>query len=318
MSWKRLQQALTLLFETQQGRKGSLESMDDSPLPLSTARPPLKSKHRALPSAGFIIERDIDAIQQEIETLHDKFHALIKDLRERLDSEKKKIADVHDTLLSLPPHLNIVYLPVLEGMLHSLEKCESHRDFFLKLNTCWNFIDFELLERIVKKHGGEELKSAMNRYLDDVRKFRKCTSVHQLVEGWGSAYRPFDKEKYKKYVAQLERDPKTCTLEELEVLRKDTRYSICEQPLSTAAMILHELAAGSVTVVWLVSEEYVEILLVSISELIKTSQSDFIDRYGISFLSLDGHILYPVEEVSRNIHISVVYCACACIVLECL
>lgn len=260
----------------------------------------IKSKHRARSSGSAIMERSVDSIQCEVEVLHDKFHDLIKDFRKQLESEKKDVADIHDTLLSLPPNLEIVYSRDLEEMFHSLEKCGTHREFFFKLNKCWNCIDIELLERIVRKHGDDKLRTAMTSYRSELREFRETTTVRQLLEGWEATYRDFDKQKYKEYVAQLNRDPQTCTLEELESLRKDTRNSIYDRRLTTAAIILHEIRVGSVTVVWLVAEENVTILLESLSGLIQTSRFDLIDRYGIEFLSLDGYILYPAEEVSTQ------------------
>lgn len=264
---------------------------------MSAANQSVKSKHRAHSSVSAIQEGDIE---REIEILHDKFHALISDFRKQLESERKEVADVHETLLSLPLNLQVIYSDDLDEMFHSLEKCKTHREFFFKLNNCWNFIDFELLERIVRKHGGDKLKSAMIRYIDELREFRQTTTVHQLVQGWEPTYRPFefDKQKYKEYITRLKRDSQSCTLEELEALRKDTRNSIGYRTLSTAAMILHEIRIGSVTVVWLVAEEDVGILMESISELIKTSRFEPINRYGIEFLSLDDYVLYPKEEVS--------------------
>ena len=238
-------------------------------------------------NTGTVVERG--DVELEIEALHDRFHALIKDVKESLGLEK-----VHETLLTLPPRLNFIYSKIIVE--EDLKGCKSHEDLFLRLNSYWNFIDSELLERIVKKHGSDKLKSEMRKYVNDVKEFRKRTSVHQLVEGWeGSAYKPFEKETYKRYIARLGRDPKTCTLEELEILRKISANSICDQPLSTAALILHEVTICCVTIVWLVAREDVSILFDGLSELIR---SDFVARHGIEFLSLDGHILFPVEEVN--------------------
>jgi hypothetical protein len=292
-SLKKLQGALTKLSEKQ-----------------TMTTPPLRSKPRALRSNYIIVERD--DLNEEIESLNDRFHKLIDLAKAQLESEKKEIADVYKTLQTLPPRLSQIYTPILKEKMSDLRDSQSYSDFFFELNANWSYIDIELLERIVERHGDDELKSAMKAYLADLHRFRRTTSVHQLVhvKGWEPTYKPFDKEKYKQYIARLERDPKTCSLQELEDLRKDTSFSIHDQPLSTAVLILHEITLCCVTVVWLVTAENVDVLLVSITELINSS--NFIDRYGIDFLSLDGHIIYPMENVSQTIAFQLLYmCFCS-------
>ena len=243
-----------------------------------------------------IHERPTSLIKLEIKALEDQFRALIIAFRNQLDRKNEEVTEVHDTLLTLSPRLHQIYSPVLEEMFHGLEKCESHQELFFKLNICWNFIDYELFLHIVEKHGDYELKCAMYRYRDDVCKFRECTSVHQLVASWeDSAYRPYDSKRYKKSVVQLDRNPKTCSLEELENIRK---YMIYDQPLSIAAIIFHDLAINCVTMVWLVAKEDASILFDS---LFKWSHSDFVTRHAINFLSLDDHIFYdPMNDISMQ------------------
>ena len=248
-----------------------------------------------------IHERPTSIIKLEIKALEDEFRTLIIAFRNQLDSKNEDVSEVHDTLLALSPRLHRIYSPVLEEMFHGLEKCETHRKLFFKLNICWNFIDYELFLHIVEKYGDYELKCAMYKYRDDVRKFRERTSVYQLVASWeDSAYRPYDRERYRKIVVRLDRNSKTCSLEELENLRKYKNYDqpLYDQPLSIAAIIFHDLAINCVTMVWLVAEEDASILFDS---LFKWSHSDFVTRHAINFLSLDDHILYdPMNDISMQ------------------
>lgn len=232
---------------------------------------------------------------KKIEKLEDMFRSLIKSMREQLDAKNKDVADVHDTLLALPPSLSVVYSPYLEEKFHSLEKCETQREFFFKLNTCWNFIDCDLLKHIINKHGDDELKSKMENYLSELQDFRNSTTVYQLIKTWEPIYGPSSIPKgYKEFVMQLNQDPKECTIQELESLRKDTSRSICNAPLSIAAMILYEISGGSVTVVWIVAEKVIDMLSSSITQLI-----DFklIKRYEIVCMALDGCVFYPLNTL---------------------
>lgn len=263
---------------------------------------PSKFKRRpALCITGSIVERDADIIKREIKSLHRKFHSLIKYFREKF--ERVEVTDVHDTLLSLPPDLQAIYSPVLDKMFHELEKCESHKEFFSKLNDCWNFIDFDLLEPIVEEHGDNELKSAFETYRKELELFRQSTTVYQLIEIWKPKFRSHlsdipekSRDDCKMFVSRLDKDAKAFTVQELDHFRRNAFDFV--HPLSVAAVILHNIIISSVTIAWLVAKENVDILSKFISELIHTSPSAFIDSHGIVFLSLDDYILYPVDEVS--------------------
>lgn len=281
-TWTRLKQAL---LQTR-GRMGSSTSIDCG----------LPSKH----------SRDAITIRTEINSLHRKFFSLIKDFREQLNSQKKDIADVHDTLLYLPQNLNAIYSPILEEMFHSLEKCESFRKFFFKLNDCWNFIDYDLLESVIEEHGNAALKSAMNTYLKELSKFCQSTTVHQLIKIWQPNYPNFysphsQQEDRKLFVSRLNRDAKMYTIQELDHFRREAFHFA--RPLSTAALILYDIMPGSVTILWLVAEKDIDEFSSSISVLVKTSQ--FIHQHGILFLCLDDCILYPVEEVRELMRIRI-------------
>ena len=259
--------------------------------------------HRARappPCVSGIIERDPDVIEQEINSLEGKFRSLIKDIKNYLESKKKKVAAIHNTLSYLPQNLHEIYSAILKERDRELDKCESHRKFFFLLNDCWNFVDFELLILIIKEHGNDELKCNVDDYLEKFRQFCKSTTVKQLIEIWGPKYNLSDisqelHDNYKMLIQRSRRDAKTYTIYDLEKLWK--RSSSLVLPLSKAAVLLYDMMISSVILVWLVAKENVRILTMAFSHLVKTRNSDFIDHFGIEFLCLDDCVIYPTEEV---------------------
>lgn len=298
-TWTRLKQALL----EARGRRGSSTSIDGSLLGYSE-NPSQKSKHGTLSSVESIVQKDALTIENEIKSLHKKFCFLIKDFREQLDSDQKKtIADVQDTLLSLPQNVHAIYSPILDKMLDSLEKCKSFRAFFFKMNDCWNFIDYDLLKPFIEEHGNADLKSAMNTYLEELNQFCQSTTVYQLITIWKpkypKSYTSFSQEEDRKlFMSRLDRDPKTYTVQQLDHFRRDTIEFV--RPLLTCAMILCDIRPGSLTLLWLVAEKDVSVFSSSISARVNTIHSEFVDQHGIVFLSLDDYILYPVEEVRSS------------------
>lgn len=258
-------------------------------------------------ATGAIVEREDDKIDEEIKVLYEKFRSLIKSIRSQLESQKKSIDEVHDTLLMLPQPLHKVYSPMLNEKFHSLEKCGSHREFFFKLQDCWNFIDFDLLEIIINDHGSDKLKADMKKYLKELSKFCKSTSVYQLINMWKPKYELSDiPDNHRKYVAQLDQNPETCTIQELESLRNDTTSPICCAQLSKAALIFFTFSGGSVTVVWIIEERAIDMLSSCITQLLNTNDvkffSQYINRYKILLLLLDDFMLFPhncIEQVNN-------------------
>ena len=242
VSWKKLEQSLTQFLEIR-GRKGS----NDSQLTIQ------KSKYAAPSSraASAVQEKDPDTIRVEIDSLQKKFRSLIKDLTKQLENSRGiEMEDVHDTLLNLPLHLHVIYSPILDEMFHSLEKCKSYREFFFKMNDCWNFIDPDLLESIIEEHGSDGLKSAMKVYAKELEMFRQSTTVHQLIKVWQprfpkSSISDIPKgshEQCKSLVTCLGRDARMYTIQELDCFRREAQNF--PHPLSISAMILYDIISG--------------------------------------------------------------------------
>lgn len=250
------------------------------------------------PQKDTIIERDSVMVKKDIDDLHGRFMSLLSDLKKQLDPEGKDVSALHETLMALPDSIESAYHQFIEDKFHSLDRCDSNKNFFWIMRSCWNFIDTDILEYIIEKHGSKELKSAVTSYHTELEEFRKSTSVHQLVTIWGRRYKPSDiPDGFTAFKARVNKKAKTCSVQELDSLRNELLFA-CPLSNTCAAMYLHDITTGSVTVVWLVAMENVNILLKSIAQLIETSYSDFIDCYKIEFLCLDDYILYPVDEVS--------------------
>ena len=48
----------------------------------------------------------------------------------------------------------------------------------------WSFLDFALLEHIVKRMGSNTLKGLMKNYSNKMKEFRKRTKAHTLIKVW--------------------------------------------------------------------------------------------------------------------------------------
>ena len=294
-SWSSLARALSQVTES-----GASSGPFSPPLPVL---PTTQAKYR--PSRPFTISvpRDFDIVKRDIRCIDGDFTSLIIKVERKLDKEKnKEVGDVLDTVNYLPPGLKEVYSQWIESEYRGLDRSESHREFFTKLNRCWNFLDFQLLERIIEKQcdGDRELKTALQKYREDLQAFCKSTTVYQLIKLWKPQTVCVKSEitGYKRVISQLGLDPKSLSVFSLDSLREEMSdeesfSTLGELSLSNTALFLYWIVAGSVTMMWLVAEK---ILSLFTSQLVK-SHTGFVDRYQITFLSVDEYIVHSVAEV---------------------
>ena len=236
-----------------------------------------------------------ETIEREIDSLEESFTSLIVSIEKKLDESRDGVRAVLRTLSALPQKLNSVFSSLLEKS--SPFECASHYHIIFKLNKVWNFIDFKLLEHVIKMHGDKELKLAMDEYSTRLREFLSSTTIDQLIVNWGNKSKNLqpttvDQHPEIKLIVSMGKDPKKCTLDELDCLQR--RIGSCTLPLSETAMILYAIYLSSVTVVWLVAEEDASSFSIALSKLI---DNDFIEQFGIEFVSLEDRILYPTNEV---------------------
>ena len=293
LSWSKFQEALKQMIEAKQQRTASVTSADPSS-PAACLSPTLPSTF------------ELSTVEENIKKLETRFSTLLRSVVKQLESEDKKTDEIHLTLLlELPQPLQVLYSESLDKLSNQLEKAESHRYFFSKLNSCWNFIDFDLLECIIKKHGDHGLNSKMKEYLVDLKEFFGITTVRQLVEYW----EPLEKEKteipndYRECMMKLECKAETCTIQKLDDIRKSFKYRLSATRRSIAAMYLAELTEECVIVVWIVSKEIVSELSNGITQLI-ASNPEFIQEYEISYLLLDDLFLYYPHDNEKKVNIA--------------
>ena len=255
--------------------------------------------HRPYHISTIPVPRDFNIVKSDIWRLDSHFTSLMQKVEKKLDKEKKDVADVFNMMKYLPPRLKEVYSQSIKREYKSLDKSESHGELFIKLNDFWNFLDFQLLECIIERHCNEdqELKSALQKYREDLQAFCKSTTVSQLIEIWRPLYAETEITEYESVVARLNFDPKHCSVFSLDSLREKMRgrksYStLGKLSLTKTAFILWRIEAGSVTVIWLVGEEVRGHLF----QLIK-SHTGFVDQYQITFLSVDEYIVHSVGKV---------------------
>ena len=231
---------------------------------------------------------DYHPICDQIENLERQFCSLSGSILEELNDRKIDVKQIRKHIMSLPYRLKReVSQPLIDHASEIRQKMDMDRLIMYLDATIWNFIDYLLLEHIIRQFGSQELRREMEKYLTDLTRFFKQTTVSQLIKYWpGRRETPPN---YCELTIRINMDPDRCTLEQLNLLRKD----VCKQflpPLSEFALLLCNVNHGSIVMTMVIAMDLVPVLMTTAQE--PESISFFRERSIESFLVRDIQV-YP-------------------------
>ena len=145
-----------------------------------------------------------------IERLEEQFSSLeTRFLSEMNANSELSPAILVNSLTLLPIALRTEYQKFVSENLKTLEKAESIEEIFHHLNLHFTFIDYRLLEHLIKKYGSEQLKTGMSAYAGAIQVFLDETTVQQLMDHWpGQRDIP---PHFEELIAVIDEDPSTYT-----------------------------------------------------------------------------------------------------------
>ena len=176
-------------------------------------------------------------------------------------------------------------------------QAESVEYIFTHLNFYLSFIDFSLLEHIIKHFGSPGLQQKMKQYSKDMAIFRTETSVAEIIPHLSKRPELPAPPHFAQLKMKLNFDPKTCTLEDLEQHRKILGS---EFSLSKFALFLVEIGEGSLVELYLVPSDIVPTL----KNLVQKKTFTLFRELKILELYVNKECLYPPLHVPVSWHSS--------------
>ena len=187
----------------------------------------------------------------DISRLADMFNKLEISLMEHLEKQGTSLKEIRNLTDFLPFPLNDeLHFPKMKAE-DELEDAKTLRKFIKILTTrVWNFIDYHLLSHIISNFGSKKLKRRMDAYIAELEAFERETSVYNLMKSWPGRTMPPN---FNELNIKIDRDPKDCTVKELNRYRKE----LCKEfwpPLSGFAMFVmyfKKIKEGCIQVTWI-------------------------------------------------------------------
>ena len=168
----------------------------------------------------------------------------------------------------------------------NVDQNTTFNNLWARLGSYWDFLNFDLLEHIIKKFGSEDLKQRMESYKCDLRSFRRSTRLCDFIDCWPVRGQSPPIAELRKFVGKVGYRWDSCTLEDLETLKGVITRKFF---LPGFALQLGEILEGSITITWLIPVPFVKAL----HEAFETTSSKFFVEQKIEVITIDGKVCYP-------------------------
>ena len=242
-------------------------------------------------------------VGDKIKKLEKEFSELQKRTSSELSANNEVTPEVLlEALTLLPISLQNEYQKIILENLETLERADSIKKVFHRINPLFNFIDYGLLAHIVDDLGSEGLKSDMSKYIGEVQIFINQTTVQELMDHW-----PGVREippQFEELRAVIDEDPSSYTLRQLDDLRK--KFCNMTKLSETALILIGIKRTSSFLLSWIIPSVYLPLLKSVIGEL-----STFFQVEQIYSLTHGGQQLY---SMAVNVTSFAVYWTDLCLV----
>ena len=230
--------------------------------------------------------------QFEVADMIGQLEQLFSDIHKQTVTQLKSdsqigVGNILSALTMLPVQIKKEYETAIEKKLKTLIDRKSIYELFYHLNPLFTFIDYGLLEYIIKSFCDDKLKQDIRSYGNRVHMFMKQTTVKHLID-----YLPGQQEvspHYSKLRANIKESIFTFTLEQLNQLQ---RKFCCEARLyELVCVIIGVEKSTSFSVSFLVPTDFVPNLILFTSQI----DHSFYQTESISSITINGRWLYDAE-----------------------
>ena len=192
------------------------------------------------------------------------------------------------TFLSLDVSRKHEHREFIHDHLMRMDKETTFDDLWMRLADYCNFMNFDLLEHVVRRFAIEDLKQKMKSYAHDLQSFRKATRLCDFINCWPVRGEPSLRTQLdlREFIAKMKHDWDSCTLEDLEKLKGVITHKFF---LPEFALQLRKIKKGCITIIWLTPAPFMKVL----QEAIGNTSSDFFKELNVETITIDGKKYYP-------------------------
>ena len=188
----------------------------------------------------------------------------------------------------------------LESKIDDFYESKSLHALFSKLDLYWNYLNYDLLDHLIKKFKVNEVKAEMECFKSELKKFIVDSPLNLFCDTQKKRHYEIPAG-FKEMVVKF-KWPKHVTLDVVERFRAEFA---CGYRLRECAMMVVSILPGSFSITFHMAESVIG-RLSSVSEV----SEELLVKYNVQSLMVDGNMVYEMQEVKFLIIIlsPVLYC----------
>ena len=224
---------------------------------------------------------DMNDLEFQFRRLHGRILA-------ELENHHVSVSMLLSSLTVMPTRIKQEYQTSIREAFPELRRETAIREAFYHLSPLIDFLSCGLLSYIIDEFGSNTLKLMMKTYTDDLTTFMKKTTVKQLIlmDVWpGQQKIPSN---FSTLRAKLDEDPATCTLYQLDQLRR--RFCGAVKLTEVVSVLIGLETSNSFIAEWLIPSALVPLLMESAKKL----EFGFYLREHILKMSVDEKQIFPM------------------------
>ncbi len=238
-------------------------------------------------------------LQKQVRSLEDEFTDLMVTFVDYLIEKRTSIHDIKKYIRFIPGYVGASITPLWRKLKSELEEITEIDEFLERFNfNLWNFLDYEMLEYLIKKCKVLNMAQEIERYAAKIDDFKRTTLVIPFIKCWDGHKLETIPDSVAKLVVKcdIKEDITKFTLSRLDNLR---HYILkkCVPLLSHFASVLyyHKISEGSICVSWLFPERFSLILKNKIQDM-----SMILAQYHIVWVKINEECIY-LQESKRKL-----------------
>ena len=238
-------------------------------------------------------------LRTAVEELEDQFSDMIDRTLDIITDKEVTVQLFKKRLISLNVRNKEQHKEFLDANIFSGASAESTvEDMWCKLCDYSNFLNYTLVEHMIKKFGDGDLLETMKAYKRKLEIFRSKTRLCDFVV----YFRGITKCKevlMKNLKVKFDENWETCTLQDMENWKESLTQKLL---LPSFTMDATEIDTGCVSITWAIPA----MCTPSLVEKLKTLDKNFCKEHKIMSLTLVGveYLETPVMDTSVSIHLS--------------
>ena len=226
-------------------------------------------------------------VKEQIEKLQDTFLELKDELVKDKDIDTFKIRLISMNVDGVEHHVQFLQ--------EIAENNDTIMEIWMNLSHYMNFLNYEILEHILKMFKNKYLKGKMDEYSKKMKRFFKATRLCTFLNYWPVRGKtPFKEELHHFLTVKTTKNWNTCTLEELD----NTRESLARKLLIPNFALIQEANEGCVSITFSIPPS----LVARLQDVIKNTEPKAFVDMDIETITVDGVVCYEAPLLQYTTH----------------